>query len=375
MQNLVITGKGQELTAQLIAGISTATFTKIATSSYDYSSSTLEDVTELYDIKQTALVSKVSKTGTTIVEVLAKVDNTNLESGYYIKALGLYAKGSDGIEILFGVSIETDHPDYMPPQNGTAVSGISYRLNTKVDNSSQVTIEVNPAASPTMEQVETLERVINSHSKMDVCSSEGVHGFRYYNDALQVKNEKEVWINTETGEKLEKSEIIDDLDTALAVTEDKVPVGCKAIQVLNSNLNNSLSEIDVRYNAESRIPEWSPRGADTWSPFSSSRFEFVSGVTRNSFDSIDFVIPEDGNYILVVQVSSAGTLAENYAKVQKLTLNGTTYKYTGAEASQACNANSYYNIMIWYSLFGVKAGKGHIADTSHSLLGGQLFKI
>lgn len=147
------------------------------------------------------------------------------------------------------------------------------------------------------------------------------------------------------------------------------------IFVKNSNLNNSLSEIDIRYNAESRVPEWSPRGADTWSPFSSSRFEFVSGVTHNSFDSIDFVIPEDGNYILVVQVSSAGTLAENYAKVQKLTLNGTTYKYTGAKASQACNASGYYNIMIWYSLFGVKAGKGHIADTSHSLLGGQLFKI
>ena len=144
---------------------------------------------------------------------------------------------------------------------------------------------------------------------------------------------------------------------------------------LSERINSGLSDIDVRYNSETRAPEWSPRGADTWSPFSSSRFEFVSGVTRNSADSIDFVIPEDGNYILVVQVSSAGTLAENYAKVQKLTLNGTTYKYTGAKASQACNASSYYNIMIWYSLFGVKAGKGHIADTSHSLLGGQLFKI
>ena len=182
-----------------------------------------------------------------------------------------------------------------------------------------------------------------------------------------------------TGEKMEKSAIIDDLDTALAVTEDKVPVGCKAMQELNSNLseriNSGLSDIDVRYNAETRAPEWSPRGADTWSPFSSSRFEFVSGVTRNSADSIDFVIPEDGNYILVVQVSSAGTLAENYAKVQKLTLNGTTHAYSGAKASQACNASSYYNIMIWYSLFSVKEGKGHIADTSHSLLGGQLFKI
>lgn len=178
MQNLVITGKGQELTAKLIAGTSTATFTKIATSSYDYSSATLENVTELYDIKQTALVSKVSRTDTTIVEVLAKIDNTNLESGYYVKALGLYAKGSDGVEILFGISIETDNPDYMPPQSGTTVSGISYRLNTKVDNSNQVTIEVNPAASPTMEQFEGLEQVIDTHAGTGVYGSDGVHGFR-----------------------------------------------------------------------------------------------------------------------------------------------------------------------------------------------------
>lgn len=197
MQNLVITGKGQELTAKLIAGTSTAIFTKIATSSHDYSSATLKNVTELYDIKQTALISKVSRTDTTIVEVLAKIDNTNLESGYYVKALGLYAKGSDGVEILFGISIETDNPDYMPPQSGITVSGISYRLNTKVDNSDQVTIEVNPAASPTVGQFEELEQVINTHAKTGVYGSEGAHGIRYYNDTLQVKNKEGSWIDLE----------------------------------------------------------------------------------------------------------------------------------------------------------------------------------
>ena len=44
-----------------------------------------------------------------------------------------------------------------------------------------------------------------------------------------------------TGEKLDKSAIIDDLDTALSVTEDKVPVGCKAIQELNSNLSERIN--------------------------------------------------------------------------------------------------------------------------------------
>lgn len=199
MQNLVITGKGQELTAKLIAGTSTATFTKIATSDYDYSSSTLETLTELYDVKQTVLVSKVSRTDTTIVEVLAKINNTELTDGYYVRALGLYAKGSDGVEILFGISIETNNPDYMPPQSGTTVSGISYRLNVKVDNSNQVTIEVNPAATPTMEQLEEVEQTINTHEKKGVYGSTGVHGFRYYNDELQVQDENGTWVDIESG--------------------------------------------------------------------------------------------------------------------------------------------------------------------------------
>lgn len=33
-------------------------------------------------------------------------------------------------------------------------------------------------------------------------------------------------------------------------------------------LNNSLDNVDIRYQAATGVPEWSPRGADTWSPFS-----------------------------------------------------------------------------------------------------------
>ena len=36
---------------------------------------------------------------------------------------------------------------------------------------------------------------------------------------------------------------------------------------LSERINSGLSDIDVRYNSETGAPEWSPRGADTWSPF------------------------------------------------------------------------------------------------------------
>ena len=70
------------------------------------------------------------------------------------------------------------------------------------------------------------------------------------------------------------NEINDPLDTMEAIeanTDAGRFAGALAMKELNSNLseriNSGLSDIDVRYNAETGAPEWSPRGADTWSPF------------------------------------------------------------------------------------------------------------
>lgn len=199
MQDLVITNQGQELIAKMIAGTSTASFTKIQTSDYDYSAASLKDLTSLYDVKQEALVSSVSRTDTTMVEVLAAINNSNLNSGYYVKALGLFAKDIEDNEILYGVSIETDNPDYMPAFGGKTVSGITYKMNTKVDISSQVTLEINPAAVPTMQQVQNIVVAISTHENETIYGEVGVHGFRYYNEQLQVKNEEGEWTDVESG--------------------------------------------------------------------------------------------------------------------------------------------------------------------------------
>lgn len=91
MQDLIITNQGQELIAKMIAGTSTASFTKIQTSDHDYSTETLKDLTFLYDVKQEALISSVTRTDTTMVEVISAINNSDLTAGYYVKALGLFA--------------------------------------------------------------------------------------------------------------------------------------------------------------------------------------------------------------------------------------------------------------------------------------------
>nr|DAT06856.1 MAG TPA: tail collar fiber protein [Caudoviricetes sp.] len=198
MQNLVITKKGQELMAKLIAGNATAQFTKVKTSDYNYNSVILEDLTDLYQIKQSVNVSNVSRTDTTIVEVQAAINNNEVSEGYYIRAVGLYAKSSDNGEFLYAISV-SEHPDYMPPFSGQTVSGVTFKLNTKVDNSEQVVIEVDPAASTTVQQLQDVIAIVTAHSNKTVQSEQGVHGFRFFNDILQFNDGSGNWIDIETG--------------------------------------------------------------------------------------------------------------------------------------------------------------------------------
>lgn len=152
MQNLVITDAGRALMAEMVAGTNTANFSKLVTSDHDYSGADLTQLTALEDLKQTVDVSGVNVTSDTHVEVFARVDNTNLNTGYYIKAIGLFADDASNNRILYAVSIADQNPDWMPAFGGTTPTGYSFTFNVKVDNSNAVTITIDPAAVPSIDQ-------------------------------------------------------------------------------------------------------------------------------------------------------------------------------------------------------------------------------
>lgn len=199
MHSLVITDSGEGLISGLIAGSATATFTKVAASDHDYSGVEPRSLAGLDDIRQTVAISDVSRTGTATVEILAAMDNSGLKSGYYTRALGVYAEDSDGNEVLFAVSIEPENPSYLPPFNGMTVSSITYRLKLKVDNSEQIKMEVNPDAYPTVEQVENVRKSVEAHTLGTVCEENGVHGLRYHNGGFQGMDESGEWVDIGSG--------------------------------------------------------------------------------------------------------------------------------------------------------------------------------
>ncbi len=195
MQQIVITKKGLELIAKAVGSTSNITFTRLETSDMDYSNVVLEDLTELQDVQQSVNVANVTVVDKAQVEVIGAFDNKEVEVGYYVKALGIYAKSDNEEEVLYGVSIELQKPDYMPPFLNETVSGISYRLYIKVENSDNVTLEVDSATVPTMIQVQDLEeRTIYIEENM-ITPTEKTAIQRIVNDGVSIKELRDVEVD------------------------------------------------------------------------------------------------------------------------------------------------------------------------------------
>lgn len=157
---MVITNKGQALIAKMMSGSGKIEFTKISISETAYSDAQILAMTSIGGVKQTTLVSRVTKTGNAAVQVEGAVTNDALTTGYYMKTIALHAKDPNDGEIVYaacGASV----PGWMPPFNGVSTSGAFLKLITTVSNADDVTIEVDPAAVATVGDIQDLQKQIS----------------------------------------------------------------------------------------------------------------------------------------------------------------------------------------------------------------------
>lgn len=173
---LVITNKGQALLAKMIAGEGSVEFTKVSASSTAYTDAQLEGLISLSNVKQTSLISKITRTNGVAIKVEAAFTNTELTAGYYMKALGLYAVDPDDGEILYAVTRETSGDCYMPAYNGITVSGAYVQLVTTVGNAENVSLEVDQAAVATIGDIQDLQKQIADLEAFIGYSDEDIFG-------------------------------------------------------------------------------------------------------------------------------------------------------------------------------------------------------
>lgn len=157
---MVITNKGQALIAKMMSGSEKIEFTKISISETAYSDAQILAMTSIGGVKQTTLVSRVTKTGNAAVQVEGAVTNNALTTGYYMKTIALHAIDPNDGEIVYaacGASV----PGWMPPFNGVSTSGAFLKLITTVSNAENVSLEVDPAAVATVGDIQDLQRQIS----------------------------------------------------------------------------------------------------------------------------------------------------------------------------------------------------------------------
>lgn len=170
MDNIVLTENGLALRDKLNAGQTTATFTRFCTSSAEYDQSELGALTELKDSKLESAVTNLEIREDHTMVISGAVDNKSLQEGYYITLIGLYAKETDGEEILFAVS-KASSPMYMPEKSG-ALSGMSIRFSVKIENSDSINVTVDPTTAATLGDLNALRSEVTTPTFEDYESEE-----------------------------------------------------------------------------------------------------------------------------------------------------------------------------------------------------------
>ena len=140
----LLTEKGAELHAKSLTG-GKIEFTRFELGDGIYTGTETDDalrkMTQLKSVKNSYGIGgiEVKNTQTCVLTLVAT--NKDVKAGYYVRELGIYAKGSDGVEVLYYILVATnDTPDWMSAYNSVAPSTLRYYNYISVGDASNVTI-------------------------------------------------------------------------------------------------------------------------------------------------------------------------------------------------------------------------------------------
>ncbi len=183
---LMLTKAGSAMLAKIISGeISKPKFTKIVSSSHEYTEDELASLTDLEDKQQSIEPTEITVVNSTSVQVGGIFSNAKLTTGYNLKAIGLYMTPDGGDETLYAACIETTGSCFIPANNSVSETAITPYLLTTVGDSTNVSLEINPAGTVTVEQ-------FKGHTNTAITSESGIHGMRYVDGQIQV-SDGSVW--------------------------------------------------------------------------------------------------------------------------------------------------------------------------------------
>lgn len=351
MENIVITEQGKQLMSKVISETESMTFTKIAVSDYDYSGVELQNISELQSVKQTAIIAKISRTDGKTVEILAAINNEQIPEAYYVRTLGVYVKDSSENEILYGISISRENPDYMPAYDGKTLSGVSYRINVTVEDSEYITVNVNPAAVPTIMQVEDIETAFREHtedkvSHITAADKKKLDGIEDGANKTIVDNELNSYSSNPVQNQVVYEEMLKRMAQKWVRSHLYTLYGIEEPSSVNG-ANTGSHYLDVKTGNTYIMTGYTDRGAQAWT--NTGTLQSVEEILNSKFDKSNIannlVTTREGYALDARQLnkSVAGSFAESVDNsITALNNALTPFKFTNV-ASGTQNIMAFYN--------------------------------
>lgn len=147
--NLTITTKGLQLQAKAQLGTQLA-FTRVAFGDGQLpEGQKLIDLTNMISEKITSPITSIDVIGDGTTRIRAALSNNNLNQGFYLREVGVFATDPVEGEILYAIANAGTYPDFLPAGTGSTIVETTMDLITIVGNATNVTAKINESLTYT----------------------------------------------------------------------------------------------------------------------------------------------------------------------------------------------------------------------------------
>lgn len=159
----ILTNKGRALAAKVEAGTCKLELTKLKVG--DGTPSDLESMTDLASPKQNIGISSITPSETGECDIECVITNKDMNRGFYMREMGIFATDPDEGEILYAVQTDT-HPDYLQGKGTSATLSIALHVTIAITNTDSVTAVINPAGLLTSADLDKHNTSDDAHSNL-----------------------------------------------------------------------------------------------------------------------------------------------------------------------------------------------------------------
>lgn len=120
----ILTNSGKRLLEEALTG-KRLTFTKFQFGDGE-STEDSKDMTAMVNVNKETTINQIENNGNGQVMLRVIINNRDVESGYYVKEIGVMAKCDDGEEVLYAYN-KAIRPDFLPVYNGINLVELEYQ--------------------------------------------------------------------------------------------------------------------------------------------------------------------------------------------------------------------------------------------------------